>query len=38
MADVPETGDLSAVWTTLSAMSGTGLAWLGITKKKKDEE
>lgn len=39
LADVPKTGDLSALWLALSALSGTGLA--GVTflgRKKHDEE
>ena len=39
LADVPKTGDASALWLALSALSGTGLA--GVTflgRKKHDEE
>ena len=39
LADVPKTGDVSALWLALSALSGTGLA--GVTflgRKKRDEE
>lgn len=38
-AEVPETGDVSALWLALSALSGTGL--VGVTllgRKKRDEE
>lgn len=39
LAEVPETGDASAIWLALSALSGTGLA--GVTflgRKKKEQE
>ena len=39
LAEVPETGDMSALWLAMTALSGTGLA--GVTflgRKKRDEE
>lgn len=38
LADVPKTGDLSALWLALSALSGTGLAGVSIIGRKKKEE
>ena len=40
MAQAPETGDVSALWLALTALSGTGLAGLAVLgrKKREDEE
>ncbi|MBR5571227.1 MAG: LPXTG cell wall anchor domain-containing protein [Oscillospiraceae bacterium] len=39
LADVPKTGDMSALWLALSALSGTGLAGVSaLNRKKRDEE
>ena len=38
LADVPKTGDGSAVWMALAAASGMGLAALTFLGRKKDEE
>ena len=39
MADVPRTGDISALWLALSALSGTGLAGVSVIgRRKRDEE
>ena len=39
MADVPKTGDASALWLALSVLSGTGLAGVNfLGRKKRDEE
>lgn len=36
-AEAPETGDISALWLTLAALSGGGLAAVSL-RKKRDEE
>ncbi len=38
MADVPKTGDATVLYAVLTALSGTGLAALGLKKKEDDEE
>ena len=38
MAEVPETGDMSALWLALSALSGTGLAGVSLLGRKKQDE
>ena len=38
LPDVPQTGDLSALWLTISGLSGAALAGMGLGKRKKDEE
>lgn len=38
LADVPKTGDISAVWSVMAAVSGLGLAGLGLTGKKRRED
>ena len=37
LADVPKTGDVSALWLALTALSGSGLTGLGILGKKRGE-
>ena len=37
LADVPKTGDVSIVFAVMSALSGTGLAALTLTKKKEEK-
>jgi LPXTG-motif cell wall-anchored protein len=36
LGDIPETGDMSAAWMAMSAMSGAGLFL--IRKKREDED
>ena len=38
MAEVPKTGDMSALWLALSALSGTGLAGVSLLGRKKQDE
>lgn len=38
LADVPKTGDASFLYTALTAMSGIGLAALGLKKKEEETE
>ena len=38
LADVPATGDLSALWLALSALSATGLVGLTIAEKKRKDD
>ena len=38
LADVPKTGDASALWMMMSILSGTGLAGVSILGRKKREE
>ena len=38
LAEVPKTGDSSALWLMLSALSGTGLAGFAFLGRKKREE
>ena len=38
LAQAPETGDASALLALMTAVSGSGLAWLGVTGKKRKEE
>lgn len=38
LAEIPETGDASALLALMTAVSGSGLAWLGVTGKKRKEE
>ena len=35
LADVPKTGDDSLIWGVLTLISGTGLVWLALDKKRK---
>ena len=37
MAHAPETGDASLVWALLSAASSTGLVWMSVSGRKKEE-
>ena len=37
LADVPSTGDFSAVWMALTGISAAGLVGLGVTRKKKED-
>lgn len=37
LSDVPKTGDMSAIWYVLTALSGSGLAALAVTGKKREE-
>ena len=38
LAAVPKTGDASALWLALSALSGAGLAGVSLLGRKKREE
>ena len=38
LSDVPKTGDMSALWLALSALSGTGLAGVSLLGRKKQDE
>ena len=38
LAEIPETGDTSAMWILAAAVSGIGLVWLSLTGKKRKEE
>ena len=38
MAEVPKTGDMSALWLTLTGLSGSGLVATAILSRKKREE
>lgn len=37
MAHAPETGDASLVWALLSAASSTGLVWMAVSGRKREE-
>ena len=38
MAEAPETGDATALLALMTTASGSGLAWLAISGKKRREE
>ena len=38
LSDIPKTGDISALWLALAALSGSGLVGLSLTGKKRQEE
>ena len=38
LSDIPKTGDISALWLALSALSGTGLAGVSLLGRKKQDE
>ena len=38
LADVPQTGDMLMSWLMAAAVSGSGLAWMGLRKKKEEEQ
>ena len=38
LAEVPKTGDSSAVWVLAAAVSGIGLVWLTVCKKRESEQ
>lgn len=38
LSDIPKTGDISALWLALAALSGSGLVGLSLTGKKCQEE
>ena len=38
LSDIPKTGDISALWLALAALSGTGLAGVSILGRKKQDE
>ena len=37
LAEVPKTGDSSALWVLAAAVSGIGLVWLTVSKKRETE-
>ena len=37
LAEVPKTGDSSALWVLAAAVSGIGLVWLAVSKKRETE-
>ena len=38
LSDIPKTGDISALWLALAALSGTGLAGVSLLGRKKQDE
>ena len=38
LAEVPKTGDSSALWVLAAAVSGIGLVWLTVCKKRESEQ
>ena len=38
LAEVPKTGDSSALWILAAAVSGIGLVWLTVCKKRETEQ
>ena len=38
MAEAPETGDASLLWLAAAALSGSGLAWLALSERKRREQ